>query len=88
MVEELVGGVEEGAGAPRYSGADGRWALEMIMGVYQSHRRGGARVELPLAFRGHPLERWLDKAGRPLPRHPEAPVKVLRVAGAGPRATR
>ena len=87
MVEELVAAIEEGR-EHRSSGADGRWALEMIMGVYESHRRGGARVELPLAFRGHPLERWLDEAGRPLPPHPEAPVKVLRVAGAGPRATR
>ena len=41
---------------PPSSGEDGRWALEMIMAIYQSHREGGCRVELPLADRAHPLE--------------------------------
>jgi len=34
---------------------DGREILELTMGVFESHRRGGARVELPLAERGNPL---------------------------------
>jgi hypothetical protein len=49
----------------------------MIAGVYESHRHGGARVDLPLAHRGHPLERWLHDAGRPLPPKPEPRQKVL-----------
>jgi hypothetical protein len=44
---------------PPSSGAEGRWAFEMIMGIYQSHREGGCRVEFPLADRRHPLEQWL-----------------------------
>jgi predicted dehydrogenase len=40
------------------SGDNGRTALEMILGLYQSHREGGRRVALPLADRRHPLERW------------------------------
>ncbi|MBI3969696.1 MAG: Gfo/Idh/MocA family oxidoreductase [Chloroflexi bacterium] len=78
MVEELVAAIEQGR-EHRSSGRAGRWALEMIMGVYESHRRGGARVELPLAYRGHPLQRWLEEDGRPLPPKPEARVKVLNV---------
>jgi predicted dehydrogenase len=81
MVEELVAAIE-GRRAHRSSGRDGRWALEMIMGVYESHRRGGARVDLPLPHRGHPLERWLQEDGRPLPAKPEPRQKVLSVAGA------
>lgn len=41
---------------PLNSGHDGRWALEMIHGVYASHLYG-ARVTLPLECRQHPLER-------------------------------
>lgn len=69
MVEELVAAIEEGR-EHRSSGRDGRWALEMIMGVFESHRHGGARVDLPLAYRGHPLERWLEEEGLPLPPRP------------------
>jgi predicted dehydrogenase len=39
---------------PINSGRDGRWALEMIHGVYASHL-SGKRVVLPLENRGHPL---------------------------------
>jgi len=42
---------------PPSSGEEGRWAFEMILGIYQSHREGGSRIELPLADRRHPLER-------------------------------
>jgi predicted dehydrogenase len=78
MVEELVAAIEEGR-EHRSSGRDGRWALEMIMGVYESHRRGGARVPLPLQDRGHPLERWLRDEGLPLPPKPPSQVKALAV---------
>jgi len=43
---------------PPSSGEEGRWAFEMIMAIYQSHREQGRRVELPLAARKHPLEQW------------------------------
>jgi predicted dehydrogenase len=79
MVEELVRAIEEGR-EHRSSGADGRWALEMIMGVYESQRRGGARVTLPLPERRHPLQRWLEEIGAPLPKRPEAPVRTLHAA--------
>lgn len=78
MVEELVAAIEEER-EHRSSGRDGRWALEMIMGVYESHRHGGARVELPLPYRGHPLQRWLDEVGAPHPPRPEHGVRELRV---------
>jgi predicted dehydrogenase len=79
MVEELVAAVEQGR-EHRSSGVEGRWALEMIMGVYESHRRGGARVPLPLEDRGHPLQRWIEDAGAPQPVKPEPRVKVLAAA--------
>jgi predicted dehydrogenase len=79
MVEELVGAIEGGR-EHRSSGADGRWALEMIMGVYESHRRAGARAALPLPDRRHPLQRWLEEAGLPQPARPETPVKTLQAA--------
>lgn len=43
---------------PPGSGAQGRTAFEMILGIYQSHREGGRRVSLPLVERRHPLEVW------------------------------
>jgi predicted dehydrogenase len=70
MVEELVAAIENER-EHRSSGRDGRWALEMIMGIFESHRREGARVELPLKYRGHPLQRWLEEARYPLPPKPE-----------------
>ncbi|MBC8230572.1 Gfo/Idh/MocA family oxidoreductase [bacterium] len=45
---------------PISSGRDGRAALEMIHGSWESHRRG-ARVEFPLKDRTHPLQRWRDE---------------------------
>ena len=80
-VEELTAAIE-GRRAHRSAGRDGRWALDMIMGIYESHRRGGARVELPLPHRDHPLERWLRSADR-LPPKPAPRQRALRVAGGG-----
>jgi predicted dehydrogenase len=78
MVEELVEAIEVGR-EHRSSGREGRWAMEMIMGVYASHRRGGARVPLPLDDRGHPLQRWIDEAGVAQPPRAEPRVRELRV---------
>jgi predicted dehydrogenase len=70
MVEELVTAIEEKR-EHRSSGREGRWAMEMIMGTYASHAREGARVNLPLVDRGHPLQRWLNEAGIPTPPRPQ-----------------
>ena len=58
MYRGLIHAVETDTQPPS-SGQEGRWAFEMIMGIYQSHREG-RRVELPLADRRHPLEQWRD----------------------------
>jgi predicted dehydrogenase len=47
---------------PSSSGQDGLKALELVMAVWESHRRH-APVPLPLARREHPLEVWLRDAG-------------------------
>jgi predicted dehydrogenase len=57
MYQGLAEALAKGAEPPG-SGEQGRWAFEMIMAMYQSHREGGRRVELPLAERRHPLEMW------------------------------
>ena len=44
------------------SGRQGRAALEMIMAVYESQRRVGARIEFPLTIEDNPLENMLRKA--------------------------
>ncbi|HEX2036128.1 MAG TPA: Gfo/Idh/MocA family oxidoreductase [Chloroflexota bacterium] len=77
MVEELLAAIEQGR-EHRSSGVDGRWALEMVMGVYESQRRGGARVSLPLRYRDHPLQRWIDETGARAPVKPAPPVRTLR----------
>jgi predicted dehydrogenase len=53
IVRDVLKAREEGR-RPINSGHDGRWALEMIHGVYASHLQG-QRVALPLEKRGHPL---------------------------------
>ena len=45
---------------PISSGRDGRAALEMIHGSWESHRCG-KRVAFPLKDRTHPLQRWQDE---------------------------
>jgi len=39
---------------PRCTGRDGRWAMEMVLGIYASHL-SGRRLEFPLRERRHPL---------------------------------
>ncbi len=53
LVRDLIESIEQDR-QPASSGYDGRWALEMILGVYAAHRAGG-RVRLPLQDRRHPL---------------------------------
>ena len=51
IVEDLAGAIEDGR-PPRCSGEDGLAALEAAIAIRESHRRGGARVTLPLKDRG------------------------------------
>jgi predicted dehydrogenase len=53
----------ESGGKPRCSGEDGRAAVEAIMAVYESQRRGGARVVLPIGV-GEPLLDVLRREGQ------------------------
>ncbi|MCZ6679525.1 MAG: Gfo/Idh/MocA family oxidoreductase [Candidatus Poribacteria bacterium] len=50
IVENLIQAIETGA-PPKCSGEDGRAALEIAVGLRESHRRGGVKVNLPLADR-------------------------------------
>ncbi|MBI2191893.1 MAG: Gfo/Idh/MocA family oxidoreductase [Planctomycetes bacterium] len=51
---ESIGSANE----PPSSGVEGRQALEMILGIYESHRNQGQRIPLPLSQRQHPLACW------------------------------
>ena len=55
MVRDLVDAVERDR-KPVCSEEDGRWTIEMILGVYHS-QRAGRPVRFPLAERRHPLAR-------------------------------
>jgi predicted dehydrogenase len=59
MYRQMIHAIETDTQPPS-SGEEGRWAFEMIMGIYRSHREGGRRVELPLADRRHPLAQWRE----------------------------
>ena len=70
MVEEWVRALDE----RREHVVNARVAadtMEMIFGAFASHAEG-RRIELPQVNRKHPLQRWLEREGRPLP--PEAPA--------------
>jgi len=62
---DLMRAAEEGR-EPLASGRDGRWSLEMALGIYASHF-AGRRLALPLADRRHPL-------GETVPMRFEKPV--------------
>ena len=49
-VRDLIACIETGK-EPNCSGEDGRHALEIALALRESHRRGGTRVDLPLADR-------------------------------------
>lgn len=50
IVADLTRGIETGT-PPRCSGEDGLAALEIAVGLRESHRQGGRRIDLPLADR-------------------------------------
>lgn len=54
---DLLASIAEGR-EPLCSARDGALTVEMICSVFDSHRQGGGRVELPLSARGNPLL-WL-----------------------------
>ncbi len=56
-VRDLIAAVEKKR-APLCSAKDARVTLEMVMGIFESHRLNGARVELPLKSREHPIPKW------------------------------
>ena len=56
-VRDLLTAIQE-IRPPLCSAADGRTVLEMTMGVFSSHVKGGSRVTLPLEDRRHPLADW------------------------------
>ena len=55
---QAVAAAIAGEGPVPASGEQGRMAMEMVLGIYASHKEGGLRVELPLADRRHPLDAW------------------------------
>jgi predicted dehydrogenase len=61
-VKDLVHCVQTGA-TPRCTGADGRAALEVIMGFYESERRGHQKIALPLA-EPRPMLEVMKQEGR------------------------
>ncbi len=65
MVADLLDAIEQNR-EPACGALDGRWTIEMVLGVYQSQRTG-ARVSFPLKDRRHPL---MAMAGPGLKRSP------------------
>ncbi len=57
MYQRLAAAIAGNAAVPA-SGEAGRLAMEMVIGIYASHRQAGVRVALPLADRRHPLDAW------------------------------
>ena len=60
-VDEVIACIEQNRESIS-SARDARWALEIALAVYHSHRQGGKRVELPLADRSL----WMPES-RPFP---------------------
>ena len=61
MYRELMAAVAADV-EPPCSGREGRWAFEMVLGIYQSHREAGRRIDLPIPDRRHPLKVWQEEA--------------------------
>jgi len=53
MIADLLEAIEKDR-EPKAGGRMARWTMEMAMGIYESHKRGG-RVALPMEKREHPL---------------------------------
>jgi hypothetical protein len=77
IVDDLLEAVEQGR-PPRCSGDDGLAALEVAMALRESHRRGGVKVELPVADRSLAIHSS-EISGDDVP----ARVRRLRAAQAG-----
>jgi predicted dehydrogenase len=56
-VRDLIQAVEQDR-QPLCDAREAGWTVEMICGVFKSHRQNGAAVPLPLVRRDHPLTRW------------------------------
>ena len=54
ILNDIVDVIENG-GAPKCSGEDGRTALEIAVALRESHRRGGAKVMLPIEDRSQQI---------------------------------
>ena len=65
MVDEWVQALEEGRDLV-INAEVGAATMEMIHGAFASHAEG-RRIALPMADRAHPLQRWLEREGRPQP---------------------
>lgn len=55
-IRDLIDAVDRNR-APLCDARQGAVAVEMTCGVFESHRRGGAHVDFPLAERGNPLSK-------------------------------
>ena len=55
-LEDALAAVDEDR-APMCDGKQGAVTVEMICGVFESHRQGGAHVAFPLKERGNALTR-------------------------------
>lgn len=54
-VNDLIDCIADPGRQPRCSMYDARWTVEMIAGVFESHRQGGTTIALPLQNRVNPL---------------------------------
>ena len=70
IIDDILNSVEIG-GQPRCSGVDSRQALEVAVALRESHRRGFARVDLPLE------DRSLGIVSAEMP-HDDLPARVRR----------
>jgi len=65
MVADLLDAIEQDH-EPACGALDGRWTIEMVLGVYQSQRTG-SRVIFPLKDRRHPLMAMSDPGPKKSP---------------------
>ena len=59
QAEDLISAIDEDR-EPEVSGREGRAALELIMATFESERRGGERIELPLKEKKNPWGEMLE----------------------------
>ncbi len=78
IVDDIVNSIETDT-PPTCSGDDGRAALEVAIAMRESHRRGGVRVDLPLADRSLMIRSVETKDD-------DVPVRIRREIETGKRA--